>query len=140
MQVTMNDLCEHLRNFFEREEHKGTYSVENGTIGLPFLVKGQYFRIVGSILNDGVYRYPCQGLADETFDGEIWALAVPPSLNALLAEINEWQAANGERANAPFNSESFAGYSYSKATDPLTGGAVTWQSTFRSALNNWRKI
>lgn len=139
-EITMNDLCDKLNNYFEREIHTGTFTVENGSISLPFLLNGQYFRIVGSVLNDGVYKYPCSGLTDESFRGEVWAMGVPPALIALLAEINEWQTKYGETVQSPYSSESFAGYSYSKATDSQTGGAVTWQSAFRSQLSKWRKI
>lgn len=136
--ITVNDICENLRNYFEREKHKGVFEIKDGTINLPFLLYGQYFRIVGSVLNDGVYKYPCSELSDESFGGEIWAMAVPPSLLALLTEINEWCAKNGEPS--PYVSESFGGYVYTKATDALTGGVSTWQSVFRQRLNNWRKI
>jgi hypothetical protein len=139
-EITMNDLCDKLNNYFEREIHTGTFTVENGSISLPFLLNGQYFRIVGSVLNDGVYKYPCSGLTDESFRGEVWAMGVPPSLIALLADINEWQTKYGENAQSPYSSESFAGYSYSKATDSQTGGAMTWQSVFRDRLSRWRKI
>lgn len=136
--MTVGDLCDYLRNYFEIEKRKGKFEIKNGTIDLPFLLNGQYFRIVGSALNDGVYRYPQGALADENFAGEVWAMGVPPSLVALLAEINDWESKNG--AQTPFSSESFGGYSYSKATDAVSGGVVTWQSVFRSRLNNWRKI
>lgn len=139
-EITMNDLCDKLNNYFEREKYTGTFTVENGSISLPFLLNGQYFRIVGSVLNDGVYKYPCSGLTDESFRGEVWAMGIPPALVALLAEINEWQTKYGETVQSPYSSESFAGYSYSKATDSQTGGAVTWQSAFRSQLSRWRKI
>ena len=136
----MNDLCDKLNNYFEREVYTGTFTVENGSISLPFLLNGQYFRIVGSVLNDGVYKYPCSGLTDESFRGEVWAMGVPPALIALLAEINEWQTKYGETVQSPYSSESFAGYSYSKATDSQTGGAVTWKSAFRTQLSKCRKI
>jgi hypothetical protein len=139
-EITMNDLCENLNNYFEGNVHIGTFTVENGSISLPFLLNGQYFRIIGSVLNDGVYKYPCSGLTDESFRGEVWAMSIPPSLIALLADINKWQSEYGEKSQSPYSSESFAGYSYSKATDSQTGGAVTWQSVFRDRLSRWRKI
>jgi hypothetical protein len=139
-EITMNDLCDKLNNYFEREIHAGTFTVENGSISLPFLLNGQYFRIVGSVLNDGVYKYPCSELTDESFRGEVWAMGPPPALIALLAEINEWQTKYGETVQSPYDSESFAGYSYSKAKDSKTGNAVTWDVAFRSQLSRWRKI
>lgn len=138
--ITMNDLCENLKNYFEKQIHIGQFSIDKGSINLPFLLNGQYFRIVGSVMNDGVYQYPCSELTDESFRGEVWAMGIPPSLIALLAEINEWQTKYGENAQSPYSSESFAGYSYSKATDSQTGGAMTWQSVFRDRLSRWRKI
>ncbi len=142
-EITMNDLCDKLNNYFEREIYTGTFTVENGSISLPFLLDGQYFRIVGSVLNNGVYKYPCSELTDESFRGEVWAMGVPPALIALLAEINEWQTKYGETVQSPYSSESFAaiqGYSRTLATDSQTGNAITWQSQFRSRLNRWRKI
>lgn len=142
-EITMNELCDNLRNYFEREKHTGTFKVENGSISLPFLLNGQYFRIVGSMMNDGVYKYPCSGLTDESFRGEVWAMGIPPVLIALLADINEWQTKYGEATQSPYSSESFAaiqGYSRTLATDSQTGNAINWQSQFRSRLNQWRKI
>ena len=138
--ITMNDLCDKLNNYFEREIHTGTFTVENGSISLPFLLNGQYFRIVGSVLNDGVYKYPCSGLTDESFRGEVWAMGVPPALIALLADINDWIEKYGEKAESPYQSESFAGYSYTKSTNSQNGGAVDWEYSFRSQLSRWRKI
>ena len=134
-EITMNDLCDKLNNYFERDICTGTFTVENGSISLPFLLDGQYFRIVNSPLNDGVYRYPCSGLNDENFDGEIWAMAVPPVLVALLDRINKWEEKYGEAASAPYQSESFAGYSYSKGNQ-----ATKWQTAFSGELSRWRKI
>lgn len=136
----LTELCGHLRNWFDRERYAGTFTVENGSVALPFLHEGQYFRIIGSTFNDGVHQYPAYGLTDETFDGAVWALAIPPSVLALDAEIEAWQAKNGDASASPYSSESFGGYSYSRATDAKTGGAVTWQSAFRSKLNQWRKL
>ena len=58
----------------------------------------------------------------------------------LADEIQKWQEKNGEASVSPYQSESFGGYSYSKATDAETGGAVTWQSAFKRQLSAWRKI
>ena len=136
-QVLMN-----IRNWFTVEGgiHSGTFSIKDGGITLPFLADGQYFRIVGSVFNDGLHQYPATDLVDEEFSGAIWALAIPPAVVDLADEIQKWQEKNGEVASSPFSSESFGGYSYSKATDAETGGAVTWQSAFKRQLSAWRKI
>ena len=132
----------HLKNWFlvPGGIHEGTYTIEDGGIALPFLANGQYFRICGSVFNDGLHKYPASDLKAETFDGTVWALAVPQAVIELAAEIEAWQKKNGEASVSPYQSESFGGYSYSKATDIASGGAVTWQSAFRSRLNNYRKL
>lgn len=136
-QVLMN-----IRNWFPVKGgiYSDTFTIKDGGITLPFLANGQYFRICGSVFNDGLHQYPAGDLTDETFTGSVWALAVPQAVIELAAEIEEWQKKNGDASVSPYQSESFGGYSYSKATDSASGGAVTWQTAFRSRLNAWRKI
>ena len=136
-QVLMN-----IRRWFPVEGgiYSGTFTIKDGGITLPFLAEGQYFRICGSVFNDGLHQYNVLDLIDETFNGTIWALAIPKAVIELADEIQKWQEKNGEAASSPFSSESFGGYSYSKSTDAETGGAVTWQSAFKQQLSAWRKI
>lgn len=140
----LENVLRHLKNWFliPGGVHTGTFTIENGKIALPFLQPGQYFRVVGSIFNDGVYKYDdTLALTDEQpFDGEVWALAIPKALLDTVAEIETWQEKNGEAATGPYASESFGGYTYTKASDTKTGGAITWESAFRSRLNQWRKL
>ena len=136
-QVLMN-----IRNWFPVKGgiSSGTFTIKDGGITLPFLADGQYFRICGSVFNDGLHQYNVLDLIDETFNGTIWALAIPKAVIELADEIQKWQEKNGEASVSPYQSESFGGYSYSKATDAETGGAVTWQSAFKQQLSAWRKI
>ena len=136
-QVLMN-----IRNWFPVKGgiHSGTFTIKDGDVTLPFLADGQYFRICGSVFNDGLHQYNVLDLVDETFNGTIWALAIPKAVIDLADEIQKWQEKNGEASVSPYQSESFGGYSYSKATDAETGGAVTWQSAFKRQLGVWRKI
>lgn len=122
--------------------HTGTYTIQDGGITLPFLRSGQYFRICGSVFNDGLHRYgpDMPLLEDETFDGAVWALAVPRAVVELSGEIAAWEKKYAEVSMGPYSSESKADYSYSKAVDSQTGGAVTWHSAFRSRLNPYRKL
>ena len=138
----LEEVLRHLNTWFLVPDgiHLDTYTIEDGGITLPFLQEGQYFRVVGSVFGDGVYQYPASGLKDETFDGAIWSLSVPQAVVNLAEEIEAWQAKNGEAAAGPYQSESFGGYTYSKAVDAATGGAVSWQAAFRSRLNDWRKL
>ena len=125
----------YLNNWFVVGRYDDTYTIEDGGITLPFLVDGQYFRIVGSLFNDGVYQYPAE-LTDETFDGSVWAMAIPKALLSTVEEITTWTAKNGD--SGPYTSESFGGYSYSKATNSK-GLAVGWRDVFAAQLAHWKK-
>lgn len=136
-QVLMN-----IRNWFPVKGgiYSGTFTIKDGGITLPFLADGQYFRICGSVFNDGLHQYNVLDLTDETFNGTIWALSIPQPIIDLANEIQEWQDKNSDALSSPYSSESFGGYSYSKATNSETGGAETWQSHFGQQLSAWRKI
>ena len=140
------ELCLELKNFFEKGKRIGVFHIEDGTIQEePFLKENQYFRIVGSVFNDGVYKYENDlELVDETFDGAIWAMAVPSEVIALADRIDEWQKKYGavDGMNmSPYNAESFGGYSYSKSGGGAGDGSTgTWQKAFASELDLWRKI
>ena len=140
----LEELMRECRNYFliPGGVHPDTYTIKGGSIALPFLRAGQYFRIVGSVLNDGVYQYGNCSLRDETFDGAIWAMAVPTEFLHLEEEIKAWRTQYENAANSPFQSESFAGYSYTKSsTNGNSGGsAAGWQGVFASRLNKWRKL
>ena len=134
----------HLKNWFvvPGGVHEGTFNIKNSTLALTFLQEGQYYRICGSILNDGLHKYGDIGdkLQNETFTGTVWALAIPKAVVELSTKIEEWQTKNGETVASPFTSESFGGYSYTKATDSATGAVATWETVFRSQLNPYRKL
>ena len=137
--MDLTNLCAELRNYFETKKRFGTFTISGGSISPSnFLQDGQYFRIVGSVFNDGVHRHPAHDLTDETFDGAVWAMAVPPAVVELLQKIQEFEAAT---ANSPtaYISESFGGYTYTKATD-ANGLPVGWRSVFKNELNRWRKL
>lgn len=142
-------ICKELNNWFEKERYIGTFTIENNEItGTYSLQENQYFRIVGSVFNDGVYQYNDELLlTNETFDGAIWAMAIPQEVIALAADIKDWcgkYQSVDSAAMSPFNSESFGGYSYSKGSGGSSSGNIdlsgTWQGAFADRLNGWRKI
>lgn len=137
-------LCKEINNFFVKGKYFGTFTISDGTIDLSDkLQEGQYFRIVGSVFNDGVYRYGnTLELTDEAFEGAIWAMAVPKQVIALSEEIKQWTLDNSALLSSPYQSESFGGYSYSLKSGSVTegDGSLTWQGHFASRLNPWRKI
>ncbi len=136
----LEEVLRHLNNWFLAPGgiHTDSYAVENGALTLPFLADGQYFRVMGSLFNDGLYQYPAAGLTDETFTGTVWALAVPAAVASLAGEIAAWQEKNGGMSG--YLEESFGGYSYKRAENPATGQAALWQEVFRSRLNSWRRV
>jgi gamma-glutamylcyclotransferase (GGCT)/AIG2-like uncharacterized protein YtfP len=151
--MDLTTLCRELNNYFKVAVYSGYFKVLNGKIGLSDLVydgtlhEGQYFRIIGSVFNDGVYKYPAEGLKDEEFYGAIWPMAVPKEVLDLLDEISKWVEDYGsEKAViSPFQSESFGGYSYSKGAGNAGANGVqadegSWQNAFRSRLNKYRKV
>lgn len=141
----IEQILDYIHNYFEKEIVYGVFSIKSGRPDVDFIQNNQYFRIVGSVFNDGVYKLSDDmSLIDETFKGEIWAMAVPPAVVALSSEISAWVNKYGESSNSPYQSESFGGYSYTKksASGNANDGndASDWRSVFRSRLNHWRKI
>ena len=140
----LTELCQELHNWFDRERHTGTFTIAGGNITADFLQNGQYFRVMGSVFSDGVHQYPAAGLPSETFDGAVWALAIPTAVLRLAEDIKAWREkyeAADSAALSPFQSESFNGYSYSKGAASSAGdGGTSWQSVFASRLNMWRKL
>ena len=141
--MILSELCQELKNWFcdEADIHYGEYTIADGALSLPFLIDGQYFRIAGSVLNDGVYKYDSElELNDETFTGAIWAMKIPPSVVDLATEIDAWIEKNGEAVSSPYQSESWGGYSYSLKSGGAESGSVDWRTVFGGSLNRWRKL
>lgn len=125
-------VLEYLKNWFERDPvtrmrrvYSGRLTASGGALsGVPegFAVPGQRVRVRGSRLNDGLHDWPCSDLADE---------------------VAAWCAEHGDAQNSPYASESFGGYSYTKATasgSQAGSGGSTWQSVFAARLAPWRKL
>ncbi len=147
---TIFRVCSYLRNWFDRNQphYSGTVTIANGALSETYGLKaGQYFRIVGSSINDGVYKYPVTTLNDETFNGSIIGMSIPLPVIETMKKIEAWETkyadVNGVNMS-PFNSESFGGYSYSKSSggagDSTKDKSGTWQGAFGAELQPWRKI
>lgn len=154
----LTDLCQELKNWFDRDKPKyfGHFTIHDNDIFFVNysdteislselgLATNQYFRIIGSVFNDGVVKYATtdlQNLTSEAFDGAVWFMAVPPAVIILNKHIDDWNSKYGDDALSPYISESFGGYSRTLAKS--SGGGVSgasWQSAFKSELNRWRKI
>ena len=157
----MTSLCREVRNYFIRSDSdriSGTFAVREGVLTLSSaagsaedfaVADGQYFRIVGSLYNDGVWQksdeFP-KKLRDEEFTGQVWLMAPPRDFSDLADEIAVWIDKYGDAALSPYASESFGGYSYTlrgtsrrneTARDSEDG---SWQTAFRRRLAPYRRM
>lgn len=150
MLTMLTELCQEIRNWFEKEKYFGAFEIHDGTItaagnsnlyNAPDFLNGQYFRICGNCWNDGIHQWPDDEMTDEVFSGSIWLLAIPEPVIKLAQEIQAWRykyESVDSAAMSPYSSESFGGYSYSKSGEGAT--CVSWKTAFASRLNAWRKI
>lgn len=141
----MEEILSYLNNYFYRFYEEATYTILTGGIDvIGKYVKGQYIRIEGSLLNDGVYQVEdvvsggtgegtiyISSLFDEVFEGTIYSLAIPNRLMQLSEKIKEYNATVG---NSDIISESFGAYSYTK------GQVSKWEDKFRGDLRQFRQI
>lgn len=153
MSGMIEQVCAHIHNYFEVDEntgqrmiHPGTYTIENGIITLPFLVSGNYFRVMGSELNNGVFEYQAAGnyeLVDETFTGVIWKMRPPRAFLKIVEDIEDWMDKYGEIMRNPYQSEDVIGvYRYTKMTSGKVSGdfIATWENVYKNQLDQWRKL
>ena len=136
----LETVLNHLHNWFliPGAARAGTFIIVSGKLEADFLKNGQYYRICGSVFNDGLHRYPYDEgdyLTDETFEGEIFPLAIPKSVIELAEKIKKWRTENPETDKV---SESFDGYSYTR--NNTNSDSSGWQAVFRKELNVWKKV
>ena len=152
----LTEICQYLKNWFDRglPKYKGTFTIAESSDALEIMqanrvltfLPSQYVRITGSILNDGGHEYPFSDLQEETFSGSVWSMAVPKAVIDLAAEIEAWQERNGSidsPAMSPYQSESFGGYSYTKASGgsgDISSSSASWQDAFATRLALWKKL
>lgn len=145
----LEQVLNHIHNWFVYDQMDVRCAIEGGSLPASVSIpKGAWYRIQGSLFNDGLHRHPAADLQDETFDGTITVCAIPNALLDVVEEIEEWQdaysAGQKKALGSPYSSESFDGYSYSIRSDLTansgSGGLTGWQAAFASQLNPWRKM
>lgn len=139
----LEELLRTLNNWFEKDSLVGDFKIVGGALLVPdgFLKEGQYLRVIGSTFNDGLNCWPVSDMVDEYFAGEVRALAIPPAVISLSGEIEKWRTDNQNALDAPYASESFGGYSYSKeGSSSSQNGSTGWRAHFRDQLNQWRRL
>ena len=169
MLSTIESLCAETRNWFTDEPVVSDYTIEGGGLSLPFLSIGQFFRIVGSKFNDGLYIYGPEGKvyhevewkepydAAKTWDSVpkvVWketagfALADetfhgaiwPMSVpSAFIKLAEEVMEYNKSDISKPSVLVSESFGGYSYTKNSNNTDA-TWQNAFKSKLRRWRKV
>lgn len=144
----LTEICAEIKNYFCKKEDRliGNFAISDNEIipSVP-IVEGQYYRIVGSIFNDGVHKYgdDTDRLVDEgEFHGAVWLMRVPQDIIDLANDIEAWQDKNADVISSPYMSESFGGYSYSKGSGSDGSVGINWknQSDFVARMNPYRRI
>ena len=142
----LTQICAEIHNYFSFKQDRifGDFEIIDGSI-VPSvsILDNQYYRIVGSVFNDGVHTYGDVGdiIVDEPkLHGAVWLMRVPEDFIKLVDEIKAWQDKNGYIVNSPYQSESFGGYSYTKASGNGNGDSYGWKNVFGDRLNRYRKI
>lgn len=146
----LEQVLTHIHNWFTYDEIPvDTCAISDGQLPASISIPdGAWYRIQGSLFNDGLHQYPATDLTDETFDGIITVCAIPRALLDVAQEIQDWleqtKDAREKALGSPYASESFDGYSYSLKGEYTSqngsGGLTGWQAEFASRLNAWRKI
>ena len=149
----MELILEYLHNYFYRFKEKGKFKIEFNNISRidgelkGQYVDGQYIKIVGSAVNDGIYKViatesdELAGMAiegclkDEIFEGYICSLSIPKPVVELNTKVQEYLS---KQEPSNIVSESFGGYSYTKGT--INGKVLGWQDVFYSDLRPYRRM
>ena len=140
--VSLYELLMYLRNFFPGEKWQFFgEDITDKRLLLPGLENGDYYLIEGSRRNNGIHVYGNSDLRNETYSGIVTELCIPDELLIMLDEINAWQEKHSEALQNPYQSESFGGYSYTKASgNGGTSESMSWKTVFAPRLRMWRKI
>lgn len=142
--MNITRICAWLKNHFLYKKYEGTFTLVSGIAPLDSLLDGQYFVIVNSVLNNGVFQNTAESLAKlrpETFTGRIWSMSVPVDFEELIADSNAFEEKVQELgvADKGFSSESFGGYSYSLPSS-APAYLTEWAKRLDRGFSIYRKI
>ena len=62
----LTEICQYLKNWFNRGQKKifGEFTIQNNQLNISDIQTGQYYRIIGSVFNDGVHKKGSEALID----------------------------------------------------------------------------
>lgn len=140
----MEQLMKLCNNYFYKFKEEGNFLISDNTICTRgAYCRGQYIRIIGSVLNDGIYKiarvedntiHLDEDLSDEMFTGVIVGLGVPKAFIELCEAIKKYDE---ENKPSDYTSESFTGYSYTKALNK-DGSVKTGKDIYAKELKAYR--
>lgn len=142
------EVCGYLNNYFDVKRYNGKILIQDGVVYCDTkeiaMDQGQHFALLRKNFVLGVYEYGVDTLNDKEFEGKVWIMDIPKDFMDLVDEIDAWQTKYGgsdSGAMSPFNSESFGGYSYTKASNANgLGSTITWQDAYKSRLSRYKKV
>lgn len=138
----LEQILDYIHNYFDNNQPKwsGDFKIENGMLVLRddmSLKDGQYFRIIGSVFNDGIYQYGNTQLAVDDSEG------VPDTLSFALDENGHLiQTSEGAtpRYHDQLTDEEFTGSVWAMAVPPaviaLSVEISNWVDKYGSAVNS----
>ena len=137
MAVTVAAVMRACRNFFEGTPLTGTFAITGG--GLSPAPDAPYVAIRGRCYHDGVHEISGGVLdvlkTDEVFEGAVYPLRPPDDFLDLCKDISAYDDKTPVTGN---QSESFGGYSYTRASG--ASGLLTWQEAFAHRLIPFRRM
>lgn len=144
----LTEICAYLNNYFEYEKKHGTIKIEAGVISCNgeqiALETGQHFALFRGRIPLGVFTQG-ETLTNKTFEGSVWLMDVPRSIEEADTWAKAWMAENGAATaagNSAYQSESFGGYSYNKGTNAKgkAGTSIFDNAQFAAMLAPYRKL
>jgi len=169
MALTVEEVLAYLNNYFVYTYAPNVYvdiTAETKTIALADadydfddyaldLKVGQYVRIEGTRLNDGVYKVATinttsftveEDLTDEESDEDldyvtIWELAVPPKLESIIAEMITWEASSVAPSSVGhIQSEKLGPHTVTYAKNTSNNKPITVFDVFGGRIKRWKKV
>ena len=145
-------IMQYCKNHFWRSRERNNFTIVTdgieGTFCNTYLV-GQYVHIVGSYINDGVYKVTgvttskltldATLLAEDTDDFiTLYGCAVPADFLTIVSDIEAWVTSNGGKDGVA--SESIDSYSISFGTGSDGSTGNNWKSAFSGRLTAYKQV
>lgn len=140
------------KNHFWRNRERNNFTIVTdgieGTFSNTYLV-GQYVHIVGSYINDGVYKITAVSSSKLTLDATLLAedtddlitlygCAVPADFLTIVSDIETWVSSNGGKDGIASESIDSYSISFGTAADGSTGN--NWKSAFSGRLGPYKQV